>query len=391
MLKTKYLLNIMYSCEKCNLKFKTYNGFWKHNKNKHNDNSSNTDLSYKHKCSYCSNTYKHKQSKWAHERSCKESNIPINLETLQKELNEVKSELDRVKNKPATIINNNNINKGTINRGPVYNFLTKPGEENLNMLSETEIEYIMEQEMNCLITLVELVNFNEKHPENHSFCNTALNDKYISTMNTETMTIEKQRKKDFFDMTLSNGIRNMKLLYEKMGEKAKKTPKAIKYKETIDNLTEFVLINNKGKKTYVELMNILTFNKRHITKLTWSQLTNNQIPGPNLENNIGKMQNKIDDIGIICNTKLNKLKYIHDDNTKICDSNIDSDFDSDLSSDTESDDSDLDELPTIIINKQTFILDKNFLYTIVHNKKGELYGSLVNGKFRRLRPKEIEV
>jgi hypothetical protein len=382
----------MYSCEKCNLKFKTYNGFWKHNKNKHNDQTSNTDVSYKHKCSYCTNTYKHKQSKWAHERICKESNPPINLITLQKELNDVKSELDRVKNKPATIINNNNINKGTINRGPVYNFLTKPGEENINMLSEVEIEYIMEQEMNCLITLVELVNFNEKHPENHSFCNTALNDKYISTMNTETMTIEKQRKKDFFDMTLSNGIRNMKLLYEKMGSKAKKTPKAIKYKETIDNLTEFLLINNKGKKTYVELMNILTFNKRHIPQLTWSQLTNNQIPGSNI-NNIVKELPKISDVKHIDNVIIeNKINYIKEDKKILCDSNIDSDFDSELSSDTESDDSDLDELPTIIINKQTFILDKNFLYTIVHNnKKGELYGSLVNGKFRRLRPKEIEV
>ena len=44
-----------------------------------------------------------------------------------------------------------------------------------------------------------------------------------------------------------------------------------------------------------------------------------------------------------------------------------------------------------LINKQTYILDKNFLYTIEHNKKGELYGSLVNGKFRRLRSKDIEV
>ncbi len=380
----------MYSCEKCNLKFKTYNGFWKHNKNKHNDPTTNADTTYKHKCSYCTNTYKHKQSKWAHERTCKASK-EINLETLQKELNEVKTELDRVKNKPATIINNNNINKGTINRGPVYNFLTKPGEENLNMLSETEIEYIMDQEMNCLITLVELVNFNEKHPENHSFCNTALNDKYISTMNTETMTIEKQRKKDFFDMTLSNGIRNMKLLYEKMGTKAKKTPKAIKYKETIDNLTEFVLINNKGKKTYVELMNILTFNKRHIPQLTWSQLTNNQIPGTNLNNNIVDTTNQIDVKSSNENTIIPKQKYLTEVKKNICDIDIDSDFDSELSSDSESDDSDLDELPTIIINKQTYILDKNFLYTIVHNKKGELYGSLVNGKFRRLRPKEIDV
>lgn len=382
----------MYSCEKCNLKFKTYNGFWKHNKNKHNDNTNNTDSSYKYKCSYCSNTYKHKQSKWAHERICKINNPEVNLENLQKELNEVKNELDRVKNKPSTIINNNNINKGTINRGPVYNFLTKPGEENLNMLSETEIEYIMDQEMNCLITLVELVNFNEKHPENHSFCNTALNDKYISTMNTETMTIEKQRKKDFFDMTLSNGIRNMRILYDKMGTKAKKTTKAIKYKETIDNLTEFLLINNKGKKTYVELMNILTFNKRHIPQLTWSQLTNNRIPETNVNNNVENSINIIDDNNNQNIKKCLDIKYFIDDKNNINDVSIDSDFDSELSSDTESNDSEFDELPTITINKQTFILDKNFLYTIVHNnKKGELYGSLVNGKFRRLRSKELDV
>jgi hypothetical protein len=382
----------MYLCEKCNLNFKTYNGFWKHNKNKHNDSTKNSDPNYKYKCTHCANTYKHKQSKWTHERTCKQATPTINLETLQKELNEVKSELDRVKNKPSTIINNNNINKGTINRGPVYNFLTKPGEENLNVLSETEIEYIMDQEMNCLITLVELVNFNEKHPENHSFCNTALNDKYISTMNTETMTIEKQRKKDFFDMTLSNGIRNMKILYDKMGTKAKKTIKAIKYKETIDNLTEFVLINHKGKKTYVELMNILTFNKRHIPQLTWSQLTNNQIPVTSLTNNSENLIKSIDvksddnkDIILQPNKKIDVFK-------KLCDSNMDSDFDSELSSDSESDDSDLDELPTMTINKQTFILDKNFLYTIVNgNKKGELYGSFVNGKFRRLQPKEINV
>ena len=211
-------------------------------------------------------------------------------------------------------------------------------------------------------------------------------------MNTETMTIEKQRKKDFFDMTLSNGIRNMKLLYEKMGAKAKKTPKAIKYKETIDNLTEFVLINHKGKKTYVELINILTFNKRHIPQLTWSQLTNNQIPGSNINENSQKLIKSIDDN---INGKIescNKIKFINDVNKIIPDNSTESDFDSELSSDSESDDSDLDELPTITINKQTFILDKNFLYTIVHgNKKGELYGSLVNGKFRRLRPKELEV
>lgn len=375
----------MYSCQKCNLFFKTNNGFWKHNKIKHDIIIENIQLNIddrKFKCSYCNKLYKHKQSKWVHEKTCKNKNTIVNLENLQKELNEVKNELDKVKNKPATIINNNNINKGTINKGPVYNFLTKPGEENINMLSEIEIEYIMDQEMNCLITLVELVNFNEKHPENHSFCNTALNDKYISTMNTETMTIEKQRKKDFFDMTLSNGIRNMKILYDKMSTRSKKTPKAIKYKETIDNLTEFVLINHKGKKTYVELMNILTFNKRHIPQLTWSQLTNNKIPICNKNTDCNTSNNNISNL---------EIKYITDDSKILYDNSTDSDIDSDNSSDLDIDDFDLDDLPTININKQTFILDKSFLYTIINNKKGKLYGTLINGKIKKINSKHIDV
>lgn len=371
----------MYHCEKCNLEFKTYNGFWKHNKNKHTAGQSDSTVNNRYKCDYCVRVYKHKQSKWSHEKTCKILNTKIDFEFLHKELVEVKNELDRVKNKPATIINNKNINKGTINRGPVYNFLTKPGEENINVLTEKEIEFIMDQEMNCLITLVELVNFNENHPENHSFCNTALNDKYISTMNTETLTIEKQRKKDFFDKTLSNGIRNMKLLYDKMGVNAKKTAKANKYKETIDNLIDFVVINNKGKKTYVELMNMLTFNKRHIPQLTWSQLTKNQIPSIK----------SIDDNSTDSNVANSKLTFLNDDKFLLCTSISESDYSSDSSYDSDTDSIIVDELPTININGKTFILDRNFLYTIENNKKNKLYGTLINGKIKKIKANEIDV
>jgi hypothetical protein len=130
--------------------------------------------------------------------------------------------------------------------------------------------------MNCLIALVDYVNFNEKYPENHSFCTTALNDKYISTINTETLTIEKQRKKDFFDLMLTNSLKVINVLYDKL--KSKKNPKALKYKENIDKLTDFVVVNNKGKKAYVEMMNTLSFNKRHLTQTTWDQLLNNEVP-----------------------------------------------------------------------------------------------------------------
>ena len=53
----------------------------------------------------------------------------------------------------------------------------------------------MDQELNCIISLISLLNFNQEIPENHNFCTTVLNDKYISTINTETLEIEKQRKK----------------------------------------------------------------------------------------------------------------------------------------------------------------------------------------------------
>ena len=46
-----------------------------------------------------------------------------------------------------------------------------------------------------------------------------------------------KRKKDFFDLMLNNGLKNIKALYDKL--KYKKTPKALKFKQTIDNLTEY--------------------------------------------------------------------------------------------------------------------------------------------------------
>ena len=55
-------------------------------------------------------------------------------------------------------------------------------------------------------------------------------------MNSETLIIEKQRKKDFFDKILVEGIKKMKLLYDKL--KSKKTTKAIEYKNNIDKLIE---------------------------------------------------------------------------------------------------------------------------------------------------------
>ncbi len=332
-------------------------------------------------CNYCAKIYKHRQTKWKHEKVCQQKKMTMDkMADLEKCINEMKTELETVKSKPSTVINN--VNKGTINKSNIYNFLTKPGEENINVLSEKEIEYIMDQEMNCLIALVEMINFNEKYPENHSFCNTSLSDKYISTINTETLTIEKQRKIDFFDRTLNNGIRNMKLLYDKLSPMVKKTAKARNYKHTIDNLTEFVVVNNKGKKTYVELMNVLTFNKRHIAQSTWFQLMNNQVPKTSDE-----------------------IKYDDEDQTFITDKltlenkhkhNIIHYSDSDLESDDESENEydkleEDDELPIIKIKNETYYFDNSKLFEIVNGKKGKYVGVLVGGKIKKEKVANLEI
>jgi len=383
-------INKKYNCEQCNKIYKSRVGLWKHNQTYHNivdlnknnqEIGTNVDTDIKeYNCIHCNKKYTNKFSKYKHQIKCKINNNnqleKIKLE-FNDEINKLKSELEIIKNKPASVTNIkniNNINKGIINnnKGPVYNFLSKPGEENLSILTEKEIESILEQEMNCLVYMVELLNFNEKLPENHSFCTTALNDKYISTLNTETLMVEKKRKKDFFDLMLNNSLKNIKVLYDKL--KYKKTPKALKFKQTIDNLTEYVVINHKGKKAYVEMMNTLSFNKRHITQSTWFQLMNNQIPHKEsiAEDDI---ENKdVINTQLLLENKTNQLLCKNRNQLIILPN-------SDDSSDSESS----DELIEIKVQGVFYYMESgNKLYLIETNgKKGNFIGRLVNGKIKK--------
>lgn len=379
-----------YFCKLCNLNYKSRTGLWKHNNKYHsnieNDNNeSDNNENNSNICKYCEKKLCDRFSKWKHEKKCTKHIHQEQINKVKEEFNDkiqkLESQIEVIKNKPSNITNIKNINNGTINKGPVYSFLRKPGDENINILSEKEIEHIMDQEMNCIIGLVEILNFNEKYPENHSFCTTALNDKYISAINSETLMIEKFRKTDFYDKILNNGLRNMKLLYDKL--RSKKSTKAKRYKETIDKLTEFLVLNNKGKKTYVELINSLTFNRRHIAQSTWFQLQQGIIPVhktdtqiPDVINDINKKEVKTKKPIISCPSSDCSDS---DDNTDI-DDNTESDDKSEIS---ESDDSISEELPEIKIQGKTYLLDDNKLYQNNNGHKGEYIGELMNGKIKK--------
>jgi hypothetical protein len=249
----------------------------------------------------------------------------------------------------------------------------------------------MDQEMNSIVGLVEVLNFNENYPENHTFCTTALNDKYISTMNSETLMIEKIRKKDFFDSTLISGLNKMKLLYNKLGSKNNST--ATKYKSMIDNLTNFVLVNNKGKKAYVELMNSLTFNKKHIAQSTWLQLKNNELPNKIKTENKAKPE---DEDFIESYENFNDMFIMNDsiesssdtDSSSICQLKNKKPINNYESSDSESEEE--DEINEIKIKDKMYIVNNMKLYTKNDDgTMGTLYGTYINGKIKKM--KEIVI
>lgn len=421
-----------YNCLICKKKYASYQSLWIHNKNFHQNNQDEQtlELNKKFECRKCGKIFQKYQNRWRHEKTCTENTDP-NIRT---EINELKKEIETLKTKPNVVknINNiNNINNGTINKGPVYNYLTPVGKEDLNLLTDDEIDFIMAQQMNAIIYMIQSVNFNKDLPKHHTYCTTDLNNKYISTINPETLEIEKQRKKDFYDNLLWNGINSMKKLYEKI--KNKKTKQSIEYKKNIDNLVDFIAMNEKGKKTFVELINALSFNNRHMIQNTWLALKNNQLPecrqiesnnettkGISLPNQTSLRSNnetKNDEHLTSTNDQLNESNEINQsidgkpkkrkELLQLVESDVESDevnqynvqpkrkeqlplFDSDYETESIVSDSDSDyesnEQITINYKNKSYILDDNKLFQInLDGNKGKLFGTYINGKVTRVK------
>ena len=334
-----------FNCEICNKLYASYQSLWKHKRKFHTNNEIIEITNKKYYCKFCLIKFNNRQSKWRHEKSCDKFNKTHELEI---KIEKMEKEMEKLKTEPK--INNitNNINKGIIN-----NFFSQPGSERINMLNEKEIEYILDQELNSVIKVIEYLNFSTHLPENHTFCSTSINDKHINVINPETTLVEKRIKKEFIEQLLAPGINKVKMLYEKIDPS---NPKRQKYKEKIDNLVSSLIVNNKGRKVFVDAINVLTYNNRHKVLLTWEQIKQGQIPDTKfiLDNDVKPMPD------------LNKIFYNKDllelDNT-------------------ESSDTDEEQEPIKIEYKKKFyILDNNILFEIVNGKKGSMFGYYKSGR-----------
>ena len=103
-----------YRCNLCNKNYSSSNSLWNHNKKYHNllvsnskqnvsidipkvSKESNNNVIYK--CKFCNFEYKHKQSKWRHEKTCKNKDKLITVEksefdNIKKEISELRKKLD---------------------------------------------------------------------------------------------------------------------------------------------------------------------------------------------------------------------------------------------------------------------------------------------------------
>jgi len=272
---------MQYKCNICNKLYNSYQGLWNHNKKYHITDISNDLTIKKYNCRYCNNEYINRQSKYNHEQKCqikfqKQQNEAIYKQEIIKLTNKI--ELLEKKIKPnKKIINIGTINTNCNNINNTLN-ICNIGDESINDLTRSEMKYIMSQGLNSIISLVDQLNFNNRLPQNHSFCTTAINDKHVNVYDRDSNSIIKKAKTDIYDIILFNHVNKLKDIGNKYG--------SIEFNNILQKLISFIFLD-KSKKEFRKQLNMLSYNKKDIILATWEKLVeDNVISGEDFTNQI---------------------------------------------------------------------------------------------------------
>ncbi len=278
-----------YNCKICNKAYASASSLWNHNTKFHTNKKciDKYDDKYKiskmishdksmishkkieeatYKCNYCTNTYKHFQSRWKHEQKCKKNLIVAENNLPQPNINQINS-------------NNTNTNTNNINNGVIHNtnniIINQLGNESVDSLPLNDILKILEDGNNMPITCVKKVNFNRKLPENHSFCTTTLEGKHFTRINHKTQKPEKINKIDFINQILDSSlkfIQNISLMIEFDENFRENIPDEYqdKLKQILNNQQKFH--EPKNKKAFFNCINDMSYNFKDIILKTWELL-----------------------------------------------------------------------------------------------------------------------
>jgi hypothetical protein len=282
-------------CLICNINYSSKQSLCNHNKKFHRNNNSKNNqnlanvnhnlANVNHNlanvnyniiiCKWCNKVLSCRQSKYRHQLICKDNKLKEENLLLKKENEKLKIINNNCNN---NIINNNNINNDNRqiinNNNNIYkiNFvINKNGSENLEDLTEEEIKQILLRNGEGITKFIELLNFNKELPQNHTFCTTNIKDKYLNVYNTDTNTVEKDRKKYFFDNLIKNSVDGIKKLIELHKKEKYIVDNNNIVKEMLKSSIEFgsKFLNDKILKELFNRIDLLSYNNKKIIKNTW--------------------------------------------------------------------------------------------------------------------------
>ncbi len=284
-----------FRCKICKKDYSSYQSLWNHNKKYHSKENISCSINVqKHvqkcsnnvqlysilkksiMCEYCNKEFNNRSTKSMHKRSCIYKNkIIINNEEKQIQNKEQENTNIQINNNTNNTNTNNinNTNNGTINNN--YIVIQPNGHEKIDDFSIHEIIKIINSGNNSVVKCTELLNFNKKRPQYHSFCNTSLEGDYFSVVDTKTQTTKKINKNDHINTVLTNSINfinKIHFLIENDDDFSSQFKK-----EDIKKITE--IINNqhkfheiKNKRAYMKIVNETSYNLRKLIKETWKLL-----------------------------------------------------------------------------------------------------------------------
>ncbi len=304
-----------FSCEICNKLYKSYQTLWNHNKIKHNDLIINIkqNKECKFSCNLCNKKFTRNDNlKYHKNNTCKLKTNHIIINNIDQPNN------NNITNNNITNNTLNNINNGTIN---IY--INKTGTENVLELNECEKNKIFDKELCSIFLFIKFINFNERLPNNHSFCSKSLEGKYVLSYNTEEEKIESVRKKYFYHELLNNSVEKMEILYKSCKHNFSKE-KQMKVEDTIKTLKDIKTrdFSNKILKEVKNKLIEISYNCRHTVLNTWDNPNHNIKPNNIIDDN--ELLKEIQKYDTSCDTKYNSESELNTD------SNSDSDTESEF-------------------------------------------------------------
>jgi hypothetical protein len=268
-------------CNICNKTYANYRSLWNHN-NKYHNNSDNKLVSIKkndcNKCSFCNKLYSSYKSLNKHiNKYHKETIIQIKeLELLK--MKEATKQLEiklKIKESGSKIINTTNNN--TTNNNITFNIL---GKEPVSKLTHKQIKKLAKCKGNPIIFLLEMLNFNKDLPENHLFCTTSLEGKYVTCYNPDEKKFEKLNKTEFYSSILYKTLVKINELINLIEFQDKDSDNLIddKYRLKLEDqygVANKSIVDKQANLRYKKDINQLSYNNKQMILDSWKSYLQN--------------------------------------------------------------------------------------------------------------------